>query len=89
MSMFSRGINLLKKGKNCIPYLTGEEWRNSVSNLNELLSSSAFEEVIVWKGLKPGCFPHCQGAALFWIGVNEVVAILRYMAGNGCRRAAP
>jgi hypothetical protein len=88
-SRFPSGKNLLKKGMNCITYLLGEERRDSVSNLNKLLSSSAFEEVIVWKGLKPCCFSHCQGPTLFRIGMNEVVTILRNMTGNGCRWVIP
>lgn len=49
----------------------------------KLLGTSTLEKVVVWKCLEPCGFSYRERAALFGIGVNEVVPVLTYMARNG------
>ena len=55
----------------------------------ELLCSIALEEVVVGKGLESGSLPDRQASALKWIRVDEIVSVLRYMAGYRRPRVAP
>lgn len=65
--------------------LVGKQRRHSVSNLVILLCPVPLKEVVVRKGLEPGRLPHRQTAALAWIRMDEVMAVLGDVAGD--RRA--
>lgn len=54
--------------------------------MNVLLRPIAEEEIVVREGLKAGRLAHGEAAALHRIGVNEVVPILRDVAGDRGRR---
>src|SRR5690606_23067944 len=53
----------------CVPYLDG------------LLGTVAHEQVVIGKGLQPGSLAHRQAAALQRIGMDEVMTVLRNVAG--------
>ena len=63
-----------------------EERRHGIPDLHVLLSAIAEEDVVIRKCLKTGGFPDSQAATLDRVGVDEVVAILGDVAGNGARR---
>jgi hypothetical protein len=65
--------------------LKRQKWRDSVANLDKLLTSVAFKEVVVRKGLQPSRFSYGQAPALPWIWMDKIVPILVNMRGN-CRR---
>lgn len=69
--------------------LPREQRRHCVSDLVELLSSIAHEQIIVGKGLNPRRFADSQTSALQGIGMNEVMAVLGYVARHGGCRSVP
>ena len=52
-----------------------------------LLRPRATEEIVVGESLQSSRLTDRQRAALCWIRMNEVVTILRDVAGHRCRRA--
>lgn len=67
-------------------YLMRKKGWHSIPHLVILLCPIALKKIVVRKGLQSGRLAHCQTPALRWVGVNEVVTILRNMAGDGGTR---
>jgi hypothetical protein len=65
--------------------LPRKEWRHRVPHLDISLCPVAKEQIVIRKGLQPGCFANGQTAALEGIWVDKIVAILRDVAGDRCR----
>ena len=64
-----------------------EERRNGVAHLDVLLRARPVKEVVVRKRLETRHFSHGETPALTRIWMNEVVAVLRQVARDGCARA--
>src|SRR6185437_14114909 len=61
-------------------------WRNGIADLNVLLSSVPFKEIVVWKCLEARSLANGQAPALRGVRMDEVVAIFRDVARDGRRR---
>src|SRR5690606_24097918 len=57
-------------------YLTSKIRGHGISDLMVLRSTWPLKLVVIRESLQSGGFTYCQAAALAWIVVNEVVAIL-------------
>ena len=66
-----------------------QQRRYGIPDLMKLLGAVALEEVVVRKRLQPCGFADRQAAALSRIRMDEIVAVLGNVTGNGCRRPAP
>ena len=64
-------------------YFIRQEGRDSVSDLNILTSARSAKPKIVRKGLNARSLPNGKGSVLFWIWMNEKVAVL-VNVGNDC-----
>lgn len=65
--------------------LSRQKRRYGIPNLDVLLGPVAQEQIVVWEGLQPRSLANCQAAALPRIGMDEVMPVLRYVAGHGRR----
>lgn len=79
---------LLKKRPNDPGDTPREQWRHRIPDLDVLLRPRTAEEIVVGKRLESGSLPDGQAAALFWIGMNESVAVLRDVTGDRRGRAS-
>ena len=90
---FQFGCRLLHKGREefgkALCDLLCHQWRHCVADLDELLRPVAFEQIVVRKGLQSRGFPHSQATALAQVRVNEVVPVLRDVAGDCGGRPPP
>ena len=75
-------VQIFENRQDCLDDLAGEKRRHSVPNLNELLCSIAKKLIIVRKSLKSSHLSHYETPTLGWVGVDEIVAILRNVAGD-------
>lgn len=66
-----------------------QQWRHSVSDLRVLLSSVSRKNIVVGKGLEPGCLPHGQAPALTRVIVDIVVPVLGNVSHHRCGRFVP
>lgn len=66
--------------------LPSEIGRDCIAHLDVLLGSASTEEVVVRKRLKTGGFSDRYASALARVGVDEVVAVLRYVTGDSATR---
>ena len=69
--------------------LPGEERWHGVTHLDELLGFVALEKVVVEEGLQSGGFAHADRATLLFVRMDEVMTVLRQMAGHRGRRQIP
>jgi len=61
-----------------------ERW-HGVPDLHILLRSVTEKQIVIREGLKPGGLAYGEAAALRWIRVDEVVAVLRDVARDRAR----
>ncbi len=66
--------------------LPRQKRRYRISDLHILLSSISEKKVVVRKSLQSCSLAYRQTATLQGVGMYEVVAVFRYMAGYGRRR---
>ncbi len=59
-----------------------QQWGNRVAYLMELLGPVSLKEIIVGEGLQTSRFANRETAALVRVRVDEVMAILGYVAGD-------
>jgi hypothetical protein len=57
--------------------------RHGIAHLVELGGPGAREEIVVWEGLEPSGLADSHAAALGGVPVDEVVAVLGDVAGDG------
>lgn len=67
--------------------LAGKIRRHRIPYLVELCGPGAGEEIVVGEGLETGALADGHAAALGGVPVDEVVAVLGDVAGDGARRA--